>query len=231
MSRLLSATMSYSIWIQVVTGAIVAAVVVGTAPPSPRRDTLWKLLSLELTVQVIEFAFYVTWIRTARVEGMSGVRYFDWFLTTPVMLFTISAYTAYTAYTAHDPAESEGRAKPFALSRFVRSEARYLAIIAAANWAMLLFGVAADTGVVSAPFAFVAGFLAMGVSFGAIWHRYARHSAEGRRIFAALSVVWSLYGVAFLADPTTKNSAYNALDVVAKNLFGLFLAYKVVKSR
>jgi bacteriorhodopsin len=237
----LSATLHSSILVQVVTGIVGVLVLLNTAFPAAPLNDVWKMLLVEMTVQAVEFGFYVTWIRRARAtpHDMARVRYYDWFLTTPMMLFTLAAYMTYAAdrhaadrhavagvSATNQTTLADGRG----LTGFLKSEARYLACIAAANFGMLIVGFAAEGGHVSRPVAFVVGFLAMALSFGILWQRYARHSPDGRRLFSVVFVVWSLYGVAFMADPVTKNSVYNGLDVVSKNVFGLFLAYNLARA-
>jgi len=183
----------------------------------------------ELAVQAIELAVYVAWVRRAPASAMARVRYVDWFATTPLMLATNAAYMAYAADRAcASPCPCPcGPTLAGGLAGFVAVEAPYLAAMAAANLGMLLAGYAAELGRAPRGAACAAGFGAMGISFGVLWRRYARHSAEGRRLFAGVALVWSLYGAAFWAPPVAKNAAYNGLDVLAKNAFGLFLAAKV----
>lgn len=50
-----------------------------------------EALRLELLVTVVQFVFYVTLIRNLKVDTMAITRYFDWFLTTPMMLISMSA--------------------------------------------------------------------------------------------------------------------------------------------
>jgi hypothetical protein len=222
----LSATLHSSILVQVVTGIVGVLVLLNTAFPAAPLNDVWKMLLVEMTVQAVEFGFYVTWIRRARA-------------TPHMMLFTLAAYMTYAAdrhaadrhavagvSATNQTTLADGRG----LTGFLKSEARYLACIAAANFGMLIVGFAAEGGHVSRPVAFVVGFLAMALSFGILWQRYARHSPDGRRLFSVVFVVWSLYGVAFMADPVTKNSVYNGLDVVSKNVFGLFLAYNLARA-
>ena len=40
-------------------------------------------------------------------------------------------------------------------------------------------------------------------------------------------MVWAAYGVVFLFPAVYKNIAFNFLDIIAKNFFGLFLFYKI----
>jgi bacteriorhodopsin len=39
-----------------------------------------------------------------------------------------------------------------------------------------------------------------------------------------MAIVWGLYGVAAMFSPVWKNTAYNILDVLAKNFYGIFLS-------
>lgn len=179
-------------------------------------DRLWTLLFLEMVVQCVELAAYVFFIRGATtVDAVTRIRYYDWVITTPVMLFTLAAYMDY----ARGGRES--------LADFARRDAKPLAAIALSNAAMVMAGCAAERGMISRPAGLGLGFAAYAVTFSVLWREYARHSPQGRRLFALVSATWALYGVAFALEPTTKNAAYNLLDVVAKNFFGVFLAWKV----
>ena len=42
--------------------------------------------------------------------------------------------------------------------------------------------------------------------------------------------VWSLYGVAALLGDKLKNISYNILDIFAKNFYGLFLYFFILKT-
>jgi bacteriorhodopsin len=236
-SGILSVTLHSSILVQIITGIIGIFVLINTAFPISPLDDVWQMLFIEMTVQVIEFGFYITWIRNAHTSNMARVRYFDWFLTTPMMLFTLAAYMTYAADKyRHSTIDAVDRTQTIGptldeskgLLGFLKSESKYLISIAIANFCMLIIGFAADIGYVSNTIAFIFGFLSMGVSFGILWQRYARHSQEGKNLFLVVSVIWSIYGIAFMANHTTKNSIYNGLDVISKNMFGLFLAYKLI---
>jgi bacteriorhodopsin len=238
-SSILSVTLHSSIFVQIITGIIGIFVLINTAFPISPLDDVWQMLFVEMTVQAIEFCFYIIWIRNAHSSDMARVRYFDWFLTTPMMLFTLAAYMTYAAdkyrNSTIDTVDSSQTIRPTldenkGLFGFLKSESKYLISIAVANFCMLIIGFAADVGYVSNIIAFIVGFLSMGVSFGILWQRYARHSQEGKILFLVVSIVWSIYGIAFMADPITKNSIYNGLDVISKNLFGLFLAYKLMSA-
>ena len=57
---------------------------------------LKKLLILELIVQVIEGSFYVWMVYNfSKIADITRFRYYDWFITTPTMLYTYSFYLLY----------------------------------------------------------------------------------------------------------------------------------------
>ena len=48
------------------------------------------------------------------------------------------------------------------------------------------------------------------------------------KLFKFLVVVWGLYGIAAMTDIKSKNIAYNLLDIVSKNFYGLFIYYYIL---
>jgi hypothetical protein len=73
--------------------------------------------------------------------------------------------------------------------------------------------------------AFVMGTAALCGAFGVIYESYAKFSEKTKNIFWIMFGIWALYGIAFLMPPVAKNLGYTALDIFAKNFFGLFLYY------
>ena len=39
--------------------------------------------------------------------------------------------------------------------------------------------------------------------------------------------VWAIYGIAAIMEPSTKNTMFNILDILAKNFMGLYLYYRI----
>jgi hypothetical protein len=91
---------------------------------------------------------------------------------------------------------------------------------------MLLFGYLGEVGVLDLTSSILFGFVFFAMAFYIIYKEYAVHSKTGQTMFKVLLTVWGLYGVAATTGDTTKNNAYNALDIVAKNFFGLYLYFK-----
>ena len=94
--QILLTTVYISLFIQILTGGL--DIYALTLSYSPETLILKSLLWLETIVQVIEATFYV-WLvnqfRNIDVENITSKRYFDWFITTPTMLFALCIYLDY----------------------------------------------------------------------------------------------------------------------------------------
>ena len=94
------------------------------------------------------------------------------------------------------------------------------------NFLMLLFGYLGETGRINMNISLTFGFTFFAMSFHTIYNEYAIYSDIGKKMFNFIFSIWSLYGVAALFNPITKNHMFNTLDIFAKNFFGLYLYYK-----
>lgn len=191
---------------QVIIGLVTgASFFVRIQDPDDARE-LNIILGLELGSQFIEFLWYLVVVyRYSSI--LTWTRYLDWFLSTPVMLASTVLFFSHRS--------DESFESPFL--------GPYMYVVFAANWIMLLFGFLAETeriprsvGLLLGSIAFVTSFTALGthvddgdgLSIGLFWFTYT---------------VWAGYGIAAALPYTGKNIAYNALDIVAKNFYGLFL--------
>lgn len=163
---------------------------------------LQTLLGLETGVQVVELLFYVLFLRTRAVEDMARVRYYDWVLTTPVMLFTTMAYLSKTK-TLREFYEAHREAVQFVLTM---------------NALMLAAGYAGEVGLTDRITATVVGSVAFGLGFRRMFTEFGSSP-----FLAWMTGLWGLYGVAYLLPDEPKNTTLNTLDVFAKNFFGVFL--------
>lgn len=236
----LERTRLWSLRAQLATGAVCVATLAGAASTSALGGPLWTLLLIEVLVQLIELLSYTVLLAGSSVATMAATRYYDWALTTPLMLVTVAAYCLNARERARarvredgfiPAAGAAGAAAESGLSLLrgmFEVHTGALARMLAANFAMLAAGFAAETGRVSTAAAGVAGFAALAVVFGTLWHEFAQHTAEGAALVATMLVAWAAYGVAFLRlGAVDKNRVYNLTDVVAKNFFGLFLSWKL----
>jgi len=195
-----------------------------TIPLAPKDAILRQVLGLEVIVQIIEFIFYIGFLSVFNLNDLTRKRYYDWFLSTPVMLFTISLYFFYVNFI-------EGQdTKPISLADFTKNNFKEITGIVILNFLMLLFGYLAELGMMDRRLAFVLGTGALCGSFGIIYKNYAKFSEKTKNIFWIMFGLWALYGIAFLFPPITKNLGYTALDIFSKNFFGIFLYY-IIRSK
>ena len=223
MSALVEKTTKASVFVQIVTGAF-GALGLTYALPS-EHAILGQLLGLEMVVQIIELLFYFSFLAAFHLEELAMKRYFDWVISTPIMLFTMAAYFTYK--TNQEKKDKEKNKEGISLSDFYVVNQTSLWTIWIANFAMLLFGFLGEVGYLSTLPAFVLGTGAFLVSFYTLYTKFAQYSSYAQMLFAVMFVLWSGYGVGFLLPTISKNILFNALDILAKNFFGLFLYFQI----
>lgn len=195
-----------SLLVQVLVTGITAG---GFAAPKASPGLL-SILTLELVSQIVEFVWYLTVVCRYRTI-LTWTRYLDWVVSTPLML--LSAALFFRLRNGDDGAD--------ALGRTLQETATWLCFVL--NWVMLGFGLLVETrrvpkgpGLALGGVAFVASYTML-----ALFVQGSDPLSVG--LFSAMFVVWALYGVAAAANDDTKNVAYNALDIVSKNFYGVFL--------
>ena len=206
-----------------------------TIPLAPQDVILRQVLGLEMIVQIIEFIFYIGFLSVLNLQDLTQKRYYDWFLSTPVMLFTISLYFFYINFieefsTTQDNGKNKDK-KQLSLTDFTKQNFKQIFAIIILNFLMLLFGFLAELGIIDRWLAFVLGTGALCGSFGIIYYNYAQFSQKTQNIFWIMFSLWAMYGVAFLFPPVSKNLGYTTLDIFAKNFFGIFLYYIIQGKR
>jgi bacteriorhodopsin len=241
--QILLTTVYISLFIQILTGGLDIYALTLSYPPE--RLLLKSLLWLETIVQVIEATFYV-WLvnqfRLINLDNITSKRYFDWFITTPTMLFTLCIYLDYlrnlnkekiTNYVS-DIHDKSGKSKKSSnslklLYESFQNNKETIIPIVILNAIMLLFGYLGEVKLMNNYLAVFLGFLPFFAMFYIIYENYAKFTSNGETLFWYFSVVWSLYGLAAIMPYFWKNISYNILDIFAKNFFGIFLAYIAIK--
>jgi hypothetical protein len=84
-------------------------------------------------------------------------------------------------------------------------------------------GFALETRVLPFAPALVIGSGALVGTFTLLARFVAAHDATSVTLFFTTYMVWFLYGFAAILDYDAKNIAYNILDIVSKNFYGIFL--------
>jgi len=186
---------------------------------SPKDELLKDLLKVELVVQAIEFIFYVWLIYyfSKISKNITPFRYLDWFITTPLMLITLSAYLN------HDGT------KQTRLTEFLYDNTYSIVKIVILNAMMLAFGLIGEFGYLSAYTSTALGFIPFALNFKHIKETFLESSEDKFKnlVFYWFVFFWSLYGLFAVMSYKVKNTGYNILDIFAKNFFGIFLAYAI----
>lgn len=173
-----------------------------------------QLLWIEYIVNLIEGSFYVWMVlHFHKIKNITAWRYYDWAITTPIMLVTYSMYMLNKKDAQSD------------LYTAVHENRIVLGTIVLLNWTMLFFGYLSEIGNIDARLSTPLGFIPFFVMFYLIYEHYAKYTSLGVNTFYYFIIVWGLYGVAALLSYTAKNVMYNLLDLFSKNFFALYLAY------
>ena len=191
----------------------------------PEKDKiLTDIMILETTVQFIEMIFYI-WLvfYLSRLNfDVTYVRYFDWFLSTPIMLIST---TFFMRYLASKPLNQTMTIKNIMKTNWVE-----LLKIGVSNVFMLLFGFLAEINIITRTNGLIFGTLAFLYTFYVIYSEFVDNNNTNKILFYTMFTIWALYGVAYMFPYITKNTMYNYLDVISKNFYGLFIYYFIVKS-
>lgn len=182
---------------------------------------LKEILAIENIVQIIEFTFYL-YIASYNtdVNKMGSLRYIDWFITTPTMLFTTIVYTEYN--------NIKDKGEILDVKKFIRLNKMKMYRIFVNNFFMLVCGLLVEMNMINMYLGISIGFYFFYQTFKII-HTYTKNNVINDRLYTFLVIVWGLYGFAAMLSNKNKNISYNLLDLVAKNFYGLYIFF-IIKS-
>jgi hypothetical protein len=219
MNELVYNTGVASFIIQILTVLIDTFALSLSVPPS--LYNIRFLLWIEYIVNFIEGTFYVWMIYNfSKIKNITITRYYDWVISTPIMLFTYSMYLLHTKYLEEN--------KNINLFTSIYYERYILLTIFLLNWSMLFFGYMSELGKINVITSTFLGFIPFFIMFYIIYENYAKYTEVGINTFYYFVIVWSFYGVAAVMSYEIKNIMYNILDLFSKNFFALYLAYILI---
>ena len=173
------------------------------------------IMNLESSVSLVAGLVYAMFVEATKnmdmqqtiteheLQNITQMRYMDWAITTPLLLFTLLLFLTFNK-------------RSIPLSK--------LALIIGLNYIMLLSGYLGETRTVSYQVGFITGTTAFLLMLGVIYVEFVGESSRVHNVvFTMFSIIWSLYGVAYYVNGVPKQIMYNVLDAVAKGLFGVFL--------
>jgi bacteriorhodopsin len=185
----------------------------------PEDKIVKDILFMELTVQAIEFIFYlylVYIILYGEIHSkITSHRYLDWFITTPTMLISFVLFFKYL----QNPARNIRWFESF------KEELGTILKIVIANALMLLFGFLAERNYIDTYLGVTIGFIPFAYAFKILYSNYAKFTNLSLILYYFSFIVWSMYGVGAVLPFNIKNTMYNILDLFSKNTYGLFLYF------
>jgi hypothetical protein len=185
----------------------------------PEKDLILKdILILETIVQIIEFCWYYFIIQKISQEEMAKNRYYDWFITTPIMLVTIFSYLLYEEQMETNPGDP-----PIRLLAILKTHSETINQIIVSNFAMLYIGYLYEIGKVSKKEAVIYGFVFLLNTFNIIYKKSGIKSTKGKYMLSIMFLLWSIYGIAFILPTGIKNSIFNITDLFSKNFFQVYI--------
>ncbi len=188
---------------------------------------LKQILGLETFVQIVELLFY-TWYREHLIMSTNNVtqfRYYDWFITTPMMLFSTASYYGYVENREKNSKE------PFSVFSFFKENSSWITLLFLLNASMLFFGYLHEIGLLSIVWSSLFGYVSLIGSFSILYRFVSKVADSQQWLFKWMFGIWSLYGIAAMLPSLEKNIMYNGLDIVAKNFYGVFLSYLIYRQR
>ncbi len=191
----------------------------------PKDKILNELLFLETIVQVIEFIFYIGLVYTfSKVKNnVSVLRYYDWFLTTPTMIFTIIAFMIYKNERKIQEENKENLESHLSLTSIYQENKNIIMRILFFNAVMLGLGVLGEKKIITRFQGFFSGSVAFIYAFYLIYENFVNNILINKQAFWFNFILWSMYGIAYTFSYKHQNIAYNILDIFSKNLNGLLI--------
>jgi bacteriorhodopsin len=208
-----------SLFIQIIIGLIIY---LGLNIDIPNDKNIYKdILKIELFVQCIEFVFYIWMILNFNnINNITPYRYYDWILTTPLMLITLMAYLDNNNYKN--------------LKDFINANKNNIIKILSLNLLMIILGLLGELNYINYNNAIILGFIPFIFYFKLIYKKYIYNkniTFNKKKLFYFFTIIWLLYGIVAFLPYDKKNISYNILDIFSKNIFGLVLVYVIWKNK
>lgn len=223
MKELLQTSLNGSIFIQIIT--FILNIFGLNISVSPEHLLLKEALYLETVVQIIQLAFY-TWYKFHIKDTSVNVakyRYYDWIITTPLMLFTTLCFYVYMLERQTGVKESFST-----MTDVLEKRWSPISQIVLWNLLMLIMGFLQETRILPIYIATPIGFLGLFGSFYTMYKHFVE-PVENKFIFKFMAFLWSLYGGIALLPDIPKNIGFNIIDIFSKNFYGVYLSYFIYR--
>jgi bacteriorhodopsin len=162
-------------------------------------------MNIETTVSLVAAIVYSIFNEmlkapTIDLSQITQMRYIDWSITTPLIILVMTLFYTGINHPSY----------------------QVFLLLIILNWGMLGSGYLGETGTINKWAGFGLGFLFFGLMLLVLFVTCVSNT-KNHVVFWVFALIWSGYGIAYLADEETKNLAYNGLDVISKAIFGVVL--------
>lgn len=193
---------------------------VGLGVPVPTDKLIYyDLLKVDILIEFIEYFFYIWMLfNIAKVKNITPFRYFDWFITTPLMLISLMAYMSNKSHKN--------------LREFIIDEYKIIIQVMILNALMLLFGLLAELNIIDKYLANIIGFIPFFLSYKLIYDKYYKKESNRTQkvLYWVFLVIWTMYGVASFFPYKLKNDTFNILDLFSKNAYSIVYFMFITKN-
>lgn len=166
-----------------------------------------NLFSLEICVLLIASYFYSMIMNETDFSKIGLLRYFDWSLTTPILLLTLLLIIHH--------------------ENKIKLNLWYYLGIVVLNYLMLYFGYLGEVKTLTKNTSLLGGFFFYIIMILIIYFKSVNiknnNNHNIKLLFIVFTILWGLYGFTELFEEKTKNYIYNNLDILSKCLFSIFI--------
>jgi bacteriorhodopsin len=180
-----------------------------------KSATVRHVLNLETAISLIAGYFYSVFLEKISAyekddkiidwADMTGTRYIDWSMTTPLMLLVLCVVLA----------QNIGKSVHISV----------ITGVVVLNYIMLYIGHLGEVKYMNRITATLLGFVAFFAMFYLIFINYIapKYVKSNAILYAFFLIVWGLYGIVYMLNEEYKNITMNVLDCISKCFVGLGL--------
>ena len=195
-------------------------------PVSPELAVLREAFRFEYYVSIIEFLGYLLiGYMLFQKKSVTVYRYADWFITTSILLISLSYVFLYRLYKEKDKTKELTNEYIFTKYRPI------LQSLFLSNFFMLLFGFLGEMKKIPYWIGYILGMICFIITFTTLSNNFVKENKANDDLFTIFMLIWLFYGFAYLMPYKSKNMFYNLLDLVSKNMFGLYILYIIQQEK
>lgn len=192
----------------------------------PELEVLREAFRFEYYVSIIEFTGYLLiGYMLLYKKSVTVYRYADWFFTTSILLISLSYVFLYRLYKEKDKTKDLTNEYIFTKYRPI------LQSLFLSNFFMLLFGFLGEMKKIPYWIGYILGMICFIITFTTLSNNFVKENKANDDLFTIFMLIWLFYGFAYLMPYKAKNMFYNLLDLVSKNMFGLYILYIIQQEK